>query len=141
MRYTHRAALVLTWWSVACGDDSHPPDASMCEPELARPVARSGLAGVLDPSDQTLYVFGGDTGAGPACAQTPQAAADLWRYEVACKRWVAIPTELAPPARRGAAVALQETGSTRRMIVFGGRAGPAGAPLLLADVWAFDIPT
>jgi hypothetical protein len=126
-----------------CGDSTQqvPDAASNCpdnEPPAAPtpPAARTGFAYGFDGNTEALYVFGGDVGTGQACAPQPVPAGDTWRYSLRCHWWINVNPPSAPPARSGAASAVEGPPVTQnRLIVFGGR----GSSGLLNDVWALDL--
>jgi len=145
-RLREALALALTLLAcgaaAGCGDDKPPPpigpdcDGGM---EVAPPAARSAVAGGLDPLARSLYLFGGDTGQPQACVPQPMPSQDTWRYDLTCKRWIPLHPSTSPPARTGAAYAVELKSNRRRLIVFGGRTGGPGAWSVLQDLWAFDL--
>lgn len=77
-----------------------------------------------DPTDRTVYLFGG---------QDSAARNDLWAYSLATRQWREVTTGATrPPARFGHTLAFDPV--RRRVVAFGGQA--AG---FFSDVWAFSI--
>src|SRR5438093_9410511 len=110
------AAVTLSLCSLlagACGGsggDSEPPppdpcvDAGMAGPP---PVARSGMVGAVDISTNSMFLFGGDMAPSCGAASGHQLLNDTWHFETVCKRWDQLSPTMSPPARSGAAFAIE----------------------------------
>ncbi len=92
-----------------------------------RPSPRNFYALAFDEASRRLFLFGGNSAAGPLN--------DLWFFDPAAERWSqAGPEGAAPPPRAGHdAVWLPDS---RRLIVFGGATASGDA----ADLWELSVP-
>jgi len=135
--------LALAWLAMVlalgCTGPNAVPPVDPCAnlpPSEPPPAPRSGAAGGFDFIN-TFVVFGGDTNA--SCNGPEQPSDDTWIFDIECKRWTQI-TGAKPPARSGAAYALETLSTRKRLIVIGGRGlDDSGNYQLLNDVWAFDL--
>jgi hypothetical protein len=94
----------------------------------AKPTPRQNPSFAYDSTGKRLYIFGGETSAGPS--------AEAWSYDLAGSTWSRVEVPSAPAARTSQGTAPDPMG--RRILIFGGQAPDA----TLKDIWEwkFEVP-
>ena len=133
-------ALAADTASVGTTDTSGP----VCpEPTGARPAARAEHAGVYDPADGRIVLFGGSFGVPVNCSANVAHTYedDTWVYDLGCDQWHQVEDPNTPVGRVRHAAVLDTL--RHRMLIVGGRerAGSSGTYTRHGEVSAFDLAT
>ena len=106
----------------------------------ATPAPRFGHT--ITEVDGQLYMFGGALAAPDlqqlAGSATANVSSELWRWDKAGEKWVAVNPPSSPPARHGHAAATSDRSGQNKMYVFNGAKADGS---LHSDIWSYNPAT
>lgn len=108
------------------------------------PTGRGEQAGVWDPCNDRIILFGGNDQQPEQCANfgPKNYLGDTWAFSEEFENWYRVQTENAPDPRGRASSVFDPI--RKRVIMFGGKyrsPSSTGNYRMFSDVWAFDVNT
>lgn len=97
-----------------------------------KPSARYGH--IMVELDDTVYIFGGMT----ADRSSKGASSELWKWDKAANKWVAVTPAASPPERHSHSATTSDKTETNKMYVFNGAKSDGS---LHSDIWSYNPAT